>query len=181
MYEIYYEETSTKIGHFTLQKKNQLLLSSNKDKFISGSNHYFLTLDKDEFSKLSVVHNNQNTFSCSVKDNVIDISRNNNVNIMEDIELELTVFDPSGLFNSISKTIQGTFYNDNIIESYKILGDHIDHKIKEHSFSVEIKTNKSDYIEYIRAYDKTEINFYKRFKYGKKKKMYTLSKISPHL
>lgn len=182
MYEIYYEETSTKIGHFTLQKKNQLLLSSNKDKFISGSNHYFLTLDKDEFSKLSVVHNNQNTFSCSVKDNVIDISRNNNVNIMEDIELELTVFDPSGLFNSISKTIQGTFYNDNIIESYKILGDHIDHKIKEHSFSVEIKTNKSDYIEYIRAYDKTEINFYKRFKYGKKEEnVYTIQNITTPL
>lgn len=181
-YEIYYEETSSKIGSFTLQKKNQLLLTNNKDKFISGSNHYFLTIGKDEFSKLSVVHNNQNTFSCSVKDNIIDISRNNNVNIIEDIELELTVFDPSGLFNSVSKTIQGTFYNDNIIESYKILGDYSDNKIKEHSFDIEIKTNKTDYIEYIRAYDKTEINFYKRFKYGKKEEnTYTIQNITTPL
>lgn len=169
-YEIFYNDLLMPIGSFTLQRKNELLLRTT-DGFVSGMNHYFLNVETDKFANISVVHNNNEIFECIVDKNIIDIVRKNNVNITEEIDLEITCFDPTGLYNSVSKNVHGIFYNDNIIEQANIVNHNAStNELTTPSFDIALKLNKSEFIEYIRAYDKSEINFNKRFKYAKKEK-----------
>lgn len=163
IYEIYHEGINEKICDLTIQKKNELLLEC-PTKITTGLNSYNLYIKKDEFSRITVNYSNPN-FNIITKNNYIEINRTNNLNIIEELDFELNVVDDNNIYQSVSKNIKANFYNDNIIEEYKILNSK-NNIIKNNSFDLEIKLNNFKDIEFIRVFDEYENVLKNKLKYG---------------
>ena len=163
-FTIYQEELGIKLMKLSIQKKNELYLNS-PEKIYSGLNSYNLRIEKDNFAKVSVNFINPN-FTTNIKENNIEIIRNNNINMLEELEMEINVFDEEKNYKTISKNIKCYFYNDNLIDEYFILNSQRN-LINDYLFDVQFTLNNSNSIEYFRVYDPFESNLRKKFKYGK--------------
>ena len=86
--------------------------------------------------------------------------------MLEELEMEINVFDEEKNYKTISKNIKCYFYNDNLIDEYFILNSQRN-LINDYLFDVQFTLNNSNSIEYFRVYDPFESNLRKKFKYGK--------------
>ena len=163
-FTIYQEELGIKLMKLSIQKKNELYLNI-PEKIYSGLNSYNLKIEKDNFSKVSVNYINPN-FTTNIKENNIEIIRKNNINILEELEMEINVFDEEKNYKTVSKNIKCFFYNDNLIDDYFILNNN-KKLINDYLFDIQFTLNNSNSIEYFRIYDPFESNLRKKFKYGK--------------
>ena len=163
-FTIYQEELGIKLMRLSIQKKNELYLNI-PEKIYSGLNSYNLRIEKDNFSKVSVNYINPN-FTTNIKENNIEIIRNNNINMLEELEMEINVFDEEKNYKTVSKNIKCYFYNDNLIDDYFILNNN-KKLINDYLFDIQFILNNSNSIEYFRIYDPFESNLRKKFKYGK--------------
>lgn len=162
-YEIIHEGINEKICEITIQKKNELLLEC-PTKITTGLNSYNLYIKKDEFSRITINYSNPN-FNIITKNNYIEINRTNNINIIEELDFEINVVDDNDIYQSVSKNIKAHFYNDNVIEEYKILNSN-NNIIKNNSFDLELKLNNFKDIEFIRVFDEYENILKNKLKYG---------------
>ena len=163
-FTIYQEELGIKLMKLSIQKKNELYLNI-PEKIYSGLNSYNLRIEKDNFSKVSVNYINPN-FTANIKENNIEIIRINNINMLEELEMEINVFDEEKNYKTVSKNIKCFFYNDNLIDDYFILNNN-KKLINDYLFDIQFTLNNSNSIEYFRIYDPFESNLRKKFKYGK--------------
>ena len=163
-FTIYQEELGIKLMKLSIQKKNELYLNI-PEKIYSGLNSYNLRIEKDNFSKVSVNFINPN-FTTNIKENNIEIIRNNNINMLEELEMEINVFDEEKNYKTVSKNIKCYFYNDNLIDEYFILNNQ-KNLINDYLFDIQFTLNNANSIEYFRVYDPFESNLRKKFKYGK--------------
>ena len=149
-FTIYQEELGIKLMRLSIQKKNELYLNI-PEKIYSGLNSYNLRIEKDNFSKVSVNYINPN-FTTNIKENNIEIIRNNNINMLEELEMEINVFDEEKNYKTVSKNIKCYFYNDNLIDDYFILNNN-KKLINDYLFDIQFILNNSNSIEYFRIYD----------------------------
>ena len=85
--------------------------------------------------------------------------------MLEELEIEVNVFDNEKLYNSVSKNIKCYFYNENVIDKYEITNSN-NNLINQNTFDVIFTLNNAESIEYLRIYDLFENNLKKKFKYG---------------
>lgn len=163
-FDVIYDETNEVIGKISIIKKNELLFNV-PEKIISGLNTYYLYLEKDAFSKISVNYLNP-SFQINILENKLEIIRNNNLKILEEFEMEINVFDDKGIYNSVSRNVKCYFFNDNVIDRYFIL-NHKTNEIPKNTFDLKLILNNAESVEYLRLYDKSENKLNKKFKYGK--------------
>ena len=163
-YQVFYNNDIKSNLDFSIINIPSLTLNVETN-IITGFNYYYLPYEIDSFANLKFEYDNKN-FICSVKDNgIIEIIRTNNSKFIERIELTLIVSDKHNLYAPINKTVVGVFYNSSVITDYEIK-DLYNNKVINPQFDLFLKTYDKEYIEYIKYYDKLEIDIFKRDKYG---------------
>lgn len=176
-FNVYYNNDVKENITFSVVNKPSLILNV-EPSFITGFNYYYLKYSTDKFSNIKLEYDNKN-FICNLKEGMIEIIRTNNSNFLEKIKLEIIASDKYNLFPTVSKVIDGTFYNSSIVQDYSIDSLH-NHKIIEQQFDLSIKSYDNDHIEYIKYYDPLEVDIFKRNKfalYDKEKDAYIIKNI----
>lgn len=162
-FKVYYNNDVKENIIFSIVNKPGLILNVEQS-FITGFNYYYLKYSVDKFSKVKLEYDNKN-FICILKDDIIEITRINNSNFLEKINLNIIASDKYNLFPTTIKQTIGVFYNSSIVQEYSIDGLY-NHKIIGPQFDLKIKSYDKEYIEYIKYYDPLEVDIFKRNKYA---------------
>lgn len=163
VYKAYYNNDVKENITFSIINIPTLRLNSVTN-FVTGFNYYYLKFDTDNFANIKLQYDNKN-FICKLNNNIVEVTRVNNSNFLEKIEIELITSDKYNLYTPVSKKINGIFYNSSVIQDYTITGLH-NNKVINPQFDLSLKSYDADNIDYIVYYDKLEMDILKRNKYA---------------
>lgn len=170
-YQVYYDNVESEVRLvFQIEKIASLFLNCETN-IITGNSSYFLKLNKNKFSTITLEWDNTGTIICNQleKDGIqmIEIKRLDNSNFIEKTKLTIKVHDNKNLFKSLTKEVNVTFYNDTLIADYYITDTFLfNGQVINPRFNLEIKSFEKENIKQIMYYDPLELDFYKRKKYA---------------
>lgn len=182
-YQVYYDNVDSEVKLiFNIEKIDSMFLDCQTD-IITGNSSYFLKLNKNKFSVITLEWDNTSAINCIQleKDGIqmIEIKRLRNNNFIEKANLMIKVHDNKNLFKSLTREVKITFYNDTLIADYYIENKFLfNDSIISPKFNLKIKSFEKENIKRIVYYDALELDFYKRKKYATYKDgIYTIENI----